>query len=425
MTAGISAGRVARSSRRNMGRCASRFRDGAAGRAGGAGAVGRTALGGSILGASGAGLGTSGAGLLGGSMLGLAGSRISGGLTGGGDGRGTSGLGGTSRAGAAAAGGAAIGGTTGGGTTAGGTAGSADGAISVAGSTVGASSVTTRGFRRDAAAPAVRRDQGLGSAAASPLVAAFVRVRGLVGALAATVVPAGVSVALARVVVRRVAGLIGSPLPGRIVRAGIRATGCERASRADCSSTELVKAVASIPAAWSRSRTSLVVRRNCVAKSYTRTVPTLPSSARRYAPSRFPDRTEPVYPVMTSRRLNSSSKRARNAPFSSPGGLRRNARETVCRSQARARHAREGHRYALRPWGRRGFTATSPAESTLIRTSTCCSWRLQQPTQVRRVGRAIATELPRRLLPRGDRIPVGDRRFQRWRLRRGAALPTG
>jgi hypothetical protein len=92
-------------------------------------------------------------------------------------------------------------------------------------------------------------------------VATFVRVRGLAGALAGAV-----ALAWARGV-RRDAGLIGIPLPGRIVRAGIRATGWARISRADCSSTELVKVVASIPAAWSRSRTSLVVRRNFVARS--------------------------------------------------------------------------------------------------------------------------------------------------------------
>jgi hypothetical protein len=97
-------------------------------------------------------------------------------------------------------------------------------------------------------------------------VATFVRVRGLAGALAGAVALAWTVLAWARGV-RRDAGLIGIPLPGRIVRAGIRATGWARISRADCSSTELVKVVASIPAAWSRSRTSLVVRRNFVARS--------------------------------------------------------------------------------------------------------------------------------------------------------------
>jgi hypothetical protein len=316
MTAGASGGRPARSSRRGMGRCTSRLRDGVAGRAGGTGALGRTPLGGSILGASGAGFGGS-----------RPSGRLTGASTGGGDGAGTPAFGGTtcggttcggttcggttcggaeggvSMAGATAvgaavieggtpgegatAGGAPIGDTIGGGAIGGGTAGSADGGISVAGSTVGASSVTTRGFRRAAAATAVRRGRGFGSGALSPLVATFARVLGLGGALGVVVGVSWVAIALARVG-RRAAGLIGSPLPGRIVRAGIRATGCERISRAGCSSTALVKVVASIPAAWSRSRTSLVVRRNFVARSYTRTVPTLPSSARRSASSRFP-----------------------------------------------------------------------------------------------------------------------------------------
>jgi hypothetical protein len=88
----------------------------------------------------------------------------------------------------------------------------------------------------------------------------------LAGALAGAVALAWAAPVLARGV-RRDDGLIGIPLPGRIVRAGIRATGWDRISRADCSSTELVKVATSIPAAWSRSRTSLVVRRNFVARS--------------------------------------------------------------------------------------------------------------------------------------------------------------
>jgi hypothetical protein len=73
-----------------------------------------------------------------------------------------------------------------------------------------------------------RRVRGLGSAVVSP-AATFILVRGLAGALAGAVAIAWVALVLARAV-RRDAGLIGIPLPGRIVRAGIRATGWDNTS---------------------------------------------------------------------------------------------------------------------------------------------------------------------------------------------------
>jgi hypothetical protein len=47
---------------------------------------------------------------------------------------------------------------------------------------------------------------------------------------------------------RRVVGLIVAPVPGRIVRAGILARGCERISVACPSSTALLKVATSMPA---------------------------------------------------------------------------------------------------------------------------------------------------------------------------------
>jgi len=66
---------------------------------------------------------------------------------------------------------------------------------------------------------------------------------------------------------RRVVGLAGAPVPGRIVWTGILATGCDSTARACSSSTVLPNVKASIPAPFNRSRTSLVVRRNVVARS--------------------------------------------------------------------------------------------------------------------------------------------------------------
>jgi hypothetical protein len=103
---------------------------------------------------------------------------------------------------------------------------------------------------------------------ASASAAGFFRARGFTSASAAVAGPAlaAAAPALARVT-RRAAGLTGLPAPGRILRAGILDAGRESASRAASSSTELLNVAASMPAAWSRSRTSLVVRRNLVARS--------------------------------------------------------------------------------------------------------------------------------------------------------------
>jgi hypothetical protein len=163
-----------------------------------------------------------------------------------------------STAGGATGAGGAVTAAAGAGIAAGSTAGGATGA----GSSVGASSVTTSGLAGGEDAPARRSARGLCSSLLS-LSAAFARVRRVGAGVSA--VSAGLA-ALGRAL-RRAAGLAGAAVPGRIACAGILATGCDSTSRARSSSTVLPNVKASIPAARSRSRTSLVVRRKLVARS--------------------------------------------------------------------------------------------------------------------------------------------------------------
>ncbi len=271
--------------------------------------------------------------------------------------------------------------------------GSAGGTMSEAGSTVGASRVTTRGLIRDWTAGCPRRVRGLATALASPSAAGFGRVRGLDGALAAASVLRLVAAALVRGV-WRAAGLIGVPLPGRMVRAGILASGWDKAWCAAPSSTEVLNVAASMPAACSRSRTSFVVRRNFVARSYTRTIPTLTSSSRPAlsgrtvapaVPAHLPGRnrgsnrplyrhgTDSPYAPTAPRLRNSASNLPRSAASSRSDSSCRKARENTLRRQAFSKHASEGQRYAPRPCRGRGFTITFPAEPAVIRTSPRCS----------------------------------------------------
>ena len=122
-----------------------------------------------------------------------------------------------------------------------------------------------------------RGARALGSALASPSVAGFARGRTLGAAPGVSAPSPAAAVAFDRVL-RRAAGFAGAAVPGRMACAGILAIGWDRISRARSSSTVLPNVKASIPPACSRSRTSLVVRRNVVARSYTRTIPTLTSS---------------------------------------------------------------------------------------------------------------------------------------------------
>jgi len=224
---------------------------------GGSGALGRTGGGGASAGFGGSGFRTSAGGSGGGGGAGFGGAVISGA--------------GVVSAGAAETGAGPAGSTAGGATGAGGAvtaaagagpAGSTAGGAAGAGSSIGASRVTTSGLAGGEDAPARRSARGLCSSLLS-LSAAFARVRRVGAGVSA--VSAGLA-ALGRAL-RRAAGLAGAAVPGRIACAGILATGCDSTSRARSSSTVLPNVKASIPAARSRSRTSLVVRRKLVARS--------------------------------------------------------------------------------------------------------------------------------------------------------------
>ena len=312
---------------------------------------------------------------------------------------------------------------------AGGATGPAGTAARGACSTVGASNVTTSGLIRNVAVRGARRLRGVGSAMGPGSAAGFFRAGGFTS-ISATPVAAVFGAAFFARGVRRVVALIGVPVPGRIVRTGIFAAGRDRTSRADSSSTELLKVVTSMPDVWSRSMTSLVVRRNFVAKSYTRTVPTpyylqQPHRLRRdpgptrpttsrgtVAPtpsSRFPGRTSRsappdcspsllgkrgplalrpagrplllhpamprpllLYPAMPRRR-SSIPNRSRAVVPSRLATSRRKARASTLRCQAFSRQDTEGQRYALRPraWG--GLMIRPSIGSNASRTSSCRS----------------------------------------------------